>query len=167
MTAGDNSIEYVNPYSLSQTINSDLISILDPNGSTTSIIKPQLNYQIPIFKSIDVSNLIDLNNTKIQTQTNETRINKAKDSSDDHQNNPLSKDYDTNGENIVGGIDDIVEDIKLYVSIDKLKPENFQNQLTTIIINQFPTNLKSNLIEQLLKMLMNLKNLCGRLLIMN
>lgn len=157
MTAGDNSIEYVNPYSLSQTINSDLISILDPNGSTTSIIKPQLNYQIPIFKSIDVSNLIDLNNTKIQTQTNETRINKAKDSSDDHQNNPLSKDYDTNGENIVGGIDDIVEDIKLYVSIDKLKPENFQNQLTTIIINQFPTNLKSNLIEQLLKMLMNLK----------
>lgn len=157
MTAGDNSIEYVNPYSLSQTINSDLISILDPNGSTTSIIKPQLNYQIPIFKSIDVSNLIDLNNTKIQTQTNETRINKAKDSSDDHQNNPLSKDYDTSGENIVGGIDDIVEDIKLYVSIDKLKPENFQNQLTTIIINQFPTNLKSNLIEQLLKMLMNLK----------
>ncbi|KHC55269.1 U1 small nuclear ribonucleoprotein component SNU71 [Candida albicans P60002] len=157
MTAGDNSIEYVNPYSLSQTINSDLISILDPNGSTTSIIKPQLNYQIPIFKSIDVSNLIDLNNTKIQTQTNETRINKAKDSSDDHQNNPSSKDYDTNGENIVGGIDDIVEDIKLYVSIDKLKPENFQNQLTTIIINQFPTNLKSNLIEQLLKMLMNLK----------
>lgn len=157
MTAGDNSIEYVNPYSLSQTINSDLISILDPNGSTTSIIKPQLNYQIPIFKSIDVSNLIDLNNTKIQTQTNETRINKAKDSSDDHQINPLSKDYDTNGENIVGGIDDIVEDIKLYVSIDKLKPENFQNQLTTIIINQFPTNLKSNLIEQLLKMLMNLK----------
>ncbi|KAG8203787.1 SNU71, partial [Candida africana] len=157
MTAGDNSIEYVNPYSLSQTINSDLISILDPNGSTTSIIKPQLNYQIPIFKSIDVSNLIDLNNTKIQTQTNETRINKAKDSSDDHQNNPLSKDYDTNGENIVGGIDDIVEDMKLYVSIDKLKPENFQNQLTTIIINQFPTNLKSNLIEQLLKMLMNLK----------
>ncbi|KGR16048.1 U1 small nuclear ribonucleoprotein component SNU71 [Candida albicans L26] len=157
MTAGDNSIEYVNPYSLSQTINSDLISILDPNGSTTSIIKPQLNYQIPIFKSIDVSNLIDLNNTKIQTQTNETRINKAKDSSDDHQNNPSSKDYDTSGENIVGGIDDIVEDIKLYVSIDKLKPENFQNQLTTIIINQFPTNLKSNLIEQLLKMLMNLK----------
>lgn len=157
MTAGDNSIEYVNPYSLSQTINSDLISILDPNGSTTSIIKPQLNYQIPIFKSIDVSNLIDLNNTKIQTQTNETRINKAKDSSDDHQNNPLSNDYDTSGENIVGGIDDIVEDIKLYVSIDKLKPENFQNQLTTIIINQFPTNLKSNLIEQLLKMLMNLK----------
>lgn len=157
MTAGDNSIEYVNPYSLSQTINSDLISILDPNGSTTSIIKPQLNYQIPIFKSIDVSNLIDLNNIKIQTQTNETRINKAKDSSDDHQNNPLSKDYDTSGENIVGGIDDIVEDIKLYVSIDKLKPENFQNQLTTIIINQFPTNLKSNLIEQLLKMLMNLK----------
>lgn len=157
MTAGDNSIEYVNPYSLSQTINSDLISILDPNGSTTSIIKPQLNYQIPIFKSIDVSNLIDLNNTKIQTQTNEARINKAKDSSDDHQNNPLSKDYDTSGENIVGGIDDIVEDIKLYVSIDKLKPENFQNQLTTIIINQFPTNLKSNLIEQLLKMLMNLK----------
>lgn len=157
MTAGDNSIEYVNPYSLSQTINSDLISILDPNGSTTSIIKPQLNYQIPIFKSIDVSNLIDLNNTKIQTQTNETRINKAKDSSDDHQNNPLSKDYDTSGENIVGGIDDIVEDIKLYVSINKLKPENFQNQLTTIIINQFPTNLKSNLIEQLLKMLMNLK----------
>lgn len=157
MTAGDNSIEYVNPYSLSQTINSDLISILDPNGSTTSIIKPQLNYQIPIFKSIDVSNLIDLNNTKIQTQANETRINKAKDSSDDHQNNPLSKDYDTSGENIVGGIDDIVEDIKLYVSIDKLKPENFQNQLTTIIINQFPTNLKSNLIEQLLKMLMNLK----------
>ena len=157
MTAGDNSIEYVNPYSLSQTINSDLISILDPNGSTTSIIKPQLNYQIPIFKSIDVSNLIDLNNTKIQTQTNETRINKAKDSSGDHQNNPLSKDYDTSGENIVGGIDDIVEDIKLYVSIDKLKPENFQNQLTTIIINQFPTNLKSNLIEQLLKMLMNLK----------
>lgn len=157
MTAGDNSIEYVNPYSLSQTINSDLISILDPNGSTTSIIKPQLNYQIPIFKSIDVSNLIDLNNTKIQTQTNETRINKAKDSSDDHQNNPLSKDYDTSGENIVGGIDDIVEDIKLYVSIDKLKPENFQNQLTTIIINQFPTNLKSSLIEQLLKMLMNLK----------
>lgn len=157
MTAGDNSIEYVNPYSLSQTINSDLISILDPNGSTTSIIKPQLNYQIPIFKSIDVSNLIDLNNTKIQTQTNETRINKAKDSSDDHQNNPLSKDYDTSGQNIVGGIDDIVEDIKLYVSIDKLKPENFQNQLTTIIINQFPTNLKSNLIEQLLKMLMNLK----------
>ena len=108
-----------------------------------------------------------MNNTKIQTQTNETRINKAKDSSDDHQNNPLSKDYDTSGENIVGGIDDIVEDIKLYVSIDKLKPENFQNQLTTIIINQFPTNLKSNLIEQLLKMLMNLKNLCGRLLIMN
>lgn len=157
MTAGDNSIEYVNPYSLSQTINSDLISILDPNGSTTSIIKPQLNYQIPIFKSIDVSNLIDLNNTKIQTQTNEARINKAKDSSDDHQNNPLSNDYDTSGENIVGGIDDIVEDIKLYVSIDKLKPENFQNQLTTIIINQFPTNLKSNLIEQLLKMLMNLK----------
>ncbi|KGR01414.1 U1 small nuclear ribonucleoprotein component SNU71 [Candida albicans GC75] len=157
MTAGDNSIEYVNPYSLSQTINSDLISILDPNGSTTSIIKPQLNYQIPIFKSIDVSNLIDLNNIKIQTQTNETRINKAKDSSDDHQNNPSSKDYDTSGENIVGGIDDIVEDIKLYVSIDKLKPENFQNQLTTIIINQFPTNLKSNLIEQLLKMLMNLK----------
>lgn len=157
MTAGDNSIEYVNPYSLSQTINSDLISILDPNGSTTSIIKPQLNYQIPIFKSIDVSNLIDLNNTKIQTQTNEARINKAKDSSNDHQNNPLSKDYDTSGENIVGGIDDIVEDIKLYVSIDKLKPENFQNQLTTIIINQFPTNLKSNLIEQLLKMLMNLK----------
>ncbi|KHC82539.1 U1 small nuclear ribonucleoprotein component SNU71 [Candida albicans P78042] len=157
MTAGDNSIEYVNPYSLSQTINSDLISILDPNGSTTSIIKPQLNYQIPIFKSIDVSNLIDLNNTKIQTQTNEARINKAKDSSDDHQNNPSSKDYDTSGENIVGGIDDIVEDIKLYVSIDKLKPENFQNQLTTIIINQFPTNLKSNLIEQLLKMLMNLK----------
>ena len=91
MTAGDNSIEYVNPYSLSQTINSDLISILDPNGSTTSIIKPQLNYQIPIFKSIDVSNLIDLNNTKIQTQTNETRINKAKDSSDDHQNNPCQK----------------------------------------------------------------------------
>ena len=101
MTAGDNSIEYVNPYSLSQTINSDLISILDPNGSTTSIIKPQLNYQIPIFKSIDVSNLIDLNNTKIQTQTNETRINKAKDSSDDHQINPLSKDYDTNGRTLL------------------------------------------------------------------
>ena len=78
MTAGDNSIEYVNPYSLSQTINSDLISILDPNGSTTSIIKPQLNYQIPIFKSIDVSNLIDLNNTKIKLKQMKLELIKLK-----------------------------------------------------------------------------------------
>ena len=78
-----------------------------------------------------------MNNTKIQTQTNETRINKAKDSSDDHQNNPCQKIMTLAGEHC-WRIDDIVEDIKLYVSIDKLKPENFQNQLTTIIINQFP-----------------------------
>lgn len=160
MTTDDNNIEYVNPYSLAESTNSDLISILDPNGSTTSIIKPQLNYQIPIFKSIDVSNLIDLNNTKIQTKTNETRINKTKKSNDDENTNNtlLFKDDDNNnGGNIVEGIDDIVEDVKLYVSIDKLKPENFQNQLTTIIINRFPNNLKINLIEQLLKMLMNSK----------
>ena len=100
MTAGDNSIEYVNPYSLSQTINSDLISILDPNGSTTSIIKPQLNYQIPIFKSIDVSNLIDLNNTKIKLKQMKLELIKLKIPVMTTKTIPV-KDYDTSGRTLL------------------------------------------------------------------
>ena len=72
MTTDESIITYVNPYKLPESNNSELISLLQ-NGNTSNNQTTTLNFNIPVFKSIDVSNLIDLNNNKIESQINEQK----------------------------------------------------------------------------------------------
>ena len=119
------SIAFVTPFSISSTNNSKLISLLSETKvnldkrDTTNEAPLPLNFSIPTTSQFDASTLVELNNTRILSQSSEH------------------------------------DEPKLLIDIDSIMPSNLQEQLSTIVLNNFP-NLKNNVIEQVLSNTINL-----------
>ena len=163
-------IKYVNPYNLPKSNNLELISLLNPNYKQQQQAEQSQqysNFKIPILKSIDVSNLIELNNIKIQNQineqkrsynsTNNTSGNKDKDNIILNYNHPdnqsdKNKQVDDDEEEEVDDDDDD-EKLMKFIPIEEFKFKNFHNQLGTVVINGFPNDLKLQILEKLLNLL--------------
>ncbi|RCK67755.1 U1 small nuclear ribonucleoprotein component SNU71 [Candida viswanathii] len=151
MTTDESIITYVDPYKLPESNNADLISLLAPNN--TAATRPEsLNFQIPVLKSIDVSNLIDLNTTKIQTQVNEQkRSSKAT-----NKSNTTATDTDDNVVDI-NDIDlELDEDLLHFIPIEEFQFKNLHNQISSVSINGFPNDLKPQALEKILNLLIHL-----------
>lgn len=136
------SIAFVTPFSISSTNNSKLISLLSETKvnldkrDTTNEAPLPLNFSIPTTSQFDASTLVELNNTRILSQSSEQRNNKQQVS------NTAMETVDENDEP------------KLLIDIDSIMPSNLQEQLSTIVLNNFP-NLKNNVIEQVLSNTIN------------
>ncbi|KAI5959542.1 SNU71 [Candida theae] len=136
-------IAYIAPYTLPSSNNSKLISLLsNPKKLLSTEQEPSneslpLNFVIPTTSQFDASSIVELNNTRILSQSSEQSINNQQTSS-------------TSAETV-----DENDDPKLLIEIDTIKPTNLQQQLSTIVLNNFP-NLKNNVVEQVLTSMINL-----------
>lgn len=133
-------LEYISPFTIPSTNNSKLISLLSQPkellaGTSSESLLP-LSFAIPTTNQFNASNIIELNNTRILTQSSEQLNSQQKTSTTDVQ---------TLDEN---------DDPKLLIEIDTIQPENLQQQLSTIVLNNFP-NLKSNVVELVLLSMVN------------
>lgn len=155
MTTDESIITYVNPYKLPESNNSELISLLQ-NGNTSNNQTTTLNFNIPVFKSIDVSNLIDLNNNKIESQINEQKrsqnvnINNLDSNQDENKSSNESNVVELNNEDLI-----IDEKLNKFIPIEEFKFKNFHNQLSSIIIKGIPNDLKLQVLEKLLNLLIS------------
>lgn len=154
MKGGDNDgndshVITVNPYTLPETNNSKLLSLLKPFTPKPSATNEtpvqssnniQLDYSIPVLKSIDVSHLIKLNDTRILTQKSQQSIQKGS-----------SKTANASTDDIV----DENEQPQYLKPINELMPTNLKDQISLIIIKNFP-NFKPISIEKLLLLLIDL-----------
>lgn len=134
-------IAFIAPFTIPSTNNSKLISLLSEHKIQS--IKQDINenplplsFSIPTTSEFDASNIIESNNTRILSQTSGQLNN--------NQNEPNS---------IVSTIDEN-EEPKLLIEIDSIQPTNLQQQLSTIVLNNFP-NLKNNVVEQVLTNIIN------------
>lgn len=155
MTTDESIITYVNPYKLPESNNSELIFLLQ-NGNTSNNQTTTLNFNIPVFKSIDVSNLIDLNNNKIESQINEQKrsqnvnINNLDSNQDENKSSNESNVVELNNEDLI-----IDEKLNKFIPIEEFKFKNFHNQLSSIIIKGIPNDLKLQVLEKLLNLLIS------------
>ncbi|RCK54680.1 U1 small nuclear ribonucleoprotein component SNU71 [Candida viswanathii] len=151
MTTDESIITYVDPYKLPESNNAELISLLAPNN--TAATRPEsLNFQIPVLKSIDVSNLIDVNTSKIQTQVNEQKRSiKAT-----NKSNYTTTDTDDSVVDI-NDIDlELDEDLMHFIPIEEFQFKNLHNQISSVSINGFPNDLKPQALEMILNLLIHL-----------
>lgn len=133
-------LEYISPFTIPSTNNSKLISLLSQPkellaGTSSESLLP-LSFTIPTTNQFNASNIIELNNTRILTQSSEQLNSQQKASTTDVQ---------TVDEN---------DDPKLLIEIDTIQPKNLQQQLSTIVLNNFP-NLKNNVVELVLLSMVN------------
>ncbi|KAI5963315.1 SNU71 [Candida pseudojiufengensis] len=163
LSSGD--ITLTAPYAIPSSNNSKLLSLLSKNSNSVDQKSKndntakdiderksndenhqyQLNLQLPTPKQFDASDIIEINNTKILTQqSNQKSITSNND------NNKVSKE-------LVTEVINENDDPKYLIDIDSINPTNLKDQISTIIINNFP-NLKNNVIENILLKLLNPSN---------
>ncbi|KAI5954150.1 SNU71 [Candida margitis] len=137
-------IAYTSPFTIPSSNNSKLISLLSEHRDesakqeTTPEAPLPLNFNIPTASQFDASNLIELNNTKILSQSSEQQSNKKQ-----LVSNTTVEAIDENDEP------------KLLIEIKTIQPTNMQQQLSTVVFNNFP-NLKNIVVEQVLASMINL-----------
>lgn len=124
-------IAFIAPFTIPSTNNSKLISLLSEHKIQS--IKQDINenplplsFSIPTTSEFDASNIIESNNTRILSQTS-GQLNNSQ-----NESNSIVETVDEN------------EEPKLLIEIDSIQPTNLQQQLSTIVLNNFP-NLKITL----------------------
>ncbi|KAG7665507.1 SNU71 [[Candida] subhashii] len=150
-SSGD-SVVTISPYTLPESNNSKLLSLLKPSpliASTTTQENDnnditnkniQLDIAIPVLKSIDVSHLVKLNNNIILSQKSEQSTHNGSNKTNN---------------SVVDDLIDENEEPKYFININELNPTNLKDQISIIIIKNFP-NFKRMSIEKLLYSLINL-----------
>ncbi|KAI5951456.1 SNU71 [Candida jiufengensis] len=154
---------FTTPYSIPSSNNSKLISLLSKKpksnniddkssiGTKTEIDKNEeqkelyhLNLQLPTPKQFDASDIIEINNTKILTQQSNQQIN--------------NKSNESNStKELVSEVINENDEPKYSIDISSINPTNLKDQISTILINNFP-NLKNNVIENILLKLISSSN---------
>lgn len=130
------------PYFLPESNNSKLLEFLKPLPFST--IKSQsipavVGTQVPVFKSIDVSNLIEKTSNRLIWQTaSERRRDDARSTSEELEN----------PEN------EIEEDPQHFVEIQELLPKSLKDQLSLVVVDNFP-NVKQYAIEKIVDSLVD------------
>ncbi|CAK9435453.1 uncharacterized protein LODBEIA_P01800 [Lodderomyces beijingensis] len=126
-------VAFVSPYELPPTNNLELLQLLSKSDRfLADTVKPKVNLSLPTSNQFDASEIIELNNTKILSSTA------------DQKSSGKSK-------NQVQFTDVINEDEepKFYIDIGKMRPKNLMEEISTVILNNFPS-LRNNAIEKVL-----------------
>ncbi|KAI3405766.2 SNU71 [Candida oxycetoniae] len=138
-------LTFVSPYTIPASNHSKLLSLLFSKEESNDFQRelestPPFNLNLPIVSQFDASELIELNNTKILSQTAAGQ---------------RAQVTNRNEESTADIVVDENQEPKLYIDIESIRPKTLKDQLSTIIFNNFP-NLKSIVVEKVLLSLINL-----------
>ena len=140
-TTSTSGIAFVSPYSIPASNHTKLLSLLShlesPSNERSESL--HLNVNVPVPVQFDASEIIDLNNTKILTQSAELQS---------HGKNKLPS-------NQLKDTVNVNDEPELYLDIKTIQPTNLQEQLCIVVLNNFP-NLKNIAVEKVLLHLMEL-----------
>lgn len=118
----------ISPYSIPDKNHHKLFSILKPLTSTPLAITSIQPLKLPVYKSINFKDILESNNQKFIKTSSISSTSK-------------------NHEDIV-----VEEEVENLIDISQFLPKNLKDQVTTIIIENFP-NIKRIAIEKILKIL--------------
>lgn len=118
----------ISPYSIPDKNHHKLFSILKPLSSTPFSITSIQPLKLPVYKSINFKDILESNNQKFIKTSSISSTSK-------------------NHEDIV-----VEEEVENLIELSQFLPKNLKDQVTTIIIENFP-NIKRIAIEKILKIL--------------